>query len=236
MKKQVIIALDFPKSTIAEEFLELWKGKEKPFIKVGYQLFYQVGPDWVARRKEEGYSVFLDVKLHDIPQTVASAVKALKRLHVDFLTLHASGGKEMMQAAKEEAKGSDLRLFAVTQLTSTDQRMLNEELQIAGTVEDSVVHLSQVADQVGMDGVICSGHEVKRIKQVTSPHFLAITPGIRPLGSEANDQKRIVTPKMAIEAGADYLVIGRPITRAASPLAVYQQVLDEIQQQKEMEQ
>lgn len=94
MKKQVIIALDFPKSTIAEEFLELWKGKEKPFIKVGYQLFYQVGPDWVARRKEEGYSVFLDVKLHDIPQTVASAVKALKRLHVDFLTLHASGGKK----------------------------------------------------------------------------------------------------------------------------------------------
>src|SRR5690606_1340626 len=141
---------------------------EKPFIKVGYQLFYQVGPNWVARRKEEGYSIFLDLKLHDIPQTVASAVEALIQLNVDFLTIHASGGKKMMEAAKEMARGSNLRLLAVTQLTSTDQQMLNQELQIAGTVADSVLHLSQLADQAGMDGVICSGQEVQMIKQVTS--------------------------------------------------------------------
>ena len=232
MNNRVMIALDFPTVSDAEAFLQLWPEEEKPFIKVGYQLFYQVGPDWVAKRKEEGYSVFLDLKLHDIPQTVASAVNAIKQLHVDFLTIHASGGKKMMQAAKEEAEGSNLKLLAVTQLTSTDQNMLNQELQIEGTVEDSVLHLSKMAFQVGVDGVICSGQEVKKIKQITSADFLAVTPGIRPLGSAANDQKRVVTPKMAIQAGADYLVIGRPITRAASPRAAYQQVMDEI---KEME-
>lgn len=232
MKNRVIIALDFPKPSAAEAFLKLWKNEEKPFIKVGYQLFVQVGPDWVARRKEEGYSIFLDLKLHDIPQTVASAVEALIQLNVDFLTIHASGGKKMMEAAKEMARGSNLRLLAVTQLTSTDQQMLNQELQIAGTVADSVLHLSQLADQAGMDGVICSGQEVQRIKQVTSSNFLAVTPGIRPQGSEAHDQKRVVTPRKAIEAGADYLVIGRPIIRAASPLDVYKQVVDEIQQAK----
>lgn len=232
MKNQVIIALDFPKPSVAEEFLQLWKNEEKPFIKVGYQLFYQVGPNWVARRKEEGYSIFLDLKLHDIPQTVASAVEALIQLNVDFLTIHASGGKKMMEAAKEMARGSNLRLLAVTQLTSTDQQMLNQELQIAGTVADSVLHLSQLADQAGMDGVICSGQEVQMIKQVTSSNFLAVTPGIRPQGSEEHDQKRVVTPQKAIEAGADYLVIGRPIIRAASPLDVYKQVVDEIQQAK----
>lgn len=236
MKNRVIIALDFPKVTIAEEFLQLWRGKEKPFIKVGYQLFYQVGPDWVAKRKEEGYSIFLDLKLHDIPQTVASAVSVLQRLQVDFLTIHAAGGKAMMQAAKEEAKNSALKLLAVTQLTSTDQHMLNQELQIAGTVEDSVLHLSQLAFQAGIDGVICSGQEVRKIKQVTSPNFLAVTPGIRPLGSAKDDQKRVVTPAMAMAAGADYLVIGRPITRAASPLAVYRKVVEEIEQQKGLKQ
>lgn len=233
MKNQVIIALDFSKVQVAEEFLQLWKRKEKPFIKIGYQLFYQVGPDWVARRKEEGYPIFLDLKLHDIPQTVASAVGSLKKLDVDFLTIHASGGKKMMQAAKEEARESKLRLLAVTQLTSTDQQILNEELQIDGTIEHSVVHLSKMAYQTGMDGVICSGQEVPIIKQATSFDFLAVTPGIRPLGSEVNDQKRVVTPQMAIRAGADFLVIGRPITKAVSPLDAYRKVVNEIQQQKE---
>lgn len=235
MEKQIIIALDFPKPHIAEEFLQLWKNEAKPFIKVGYQLFFQVGPDWVARRKEEGYPIFLDLKLHDIPQTVASAVEALRKLDVDFLTIHASGGKKMMRVAKEAAQGSNLRLLAVTQLTSTDRHMLNEELQIEGTVQDSVLHLSRMAYQVGLDGVICSGHEVSIIKQTTASGFLAVTPGIRPEGSAVDDQKRVMTPQMAIQVGADYLVIGRPITRAGSPLDVYQKIVSELQQVKEIE-
>lgn len=234
MENQLIIALDFPQSRHAEEFLQLWKGQDKPFIKVGYQLFYQVGPDWVARRKEEGYSIFLDLKLHDIPQTVAGAIQSLTKLEVDFLTLHALGGKEMMSAAKLAARGSKLRLLAVTQLTSTDQQILNQELQIAGAVEDSVIHLSQLSYHSGVDGVICSGQEVKRMKLATSSEFLAVTPGIRPQGSMNHDQRRVVTPNKAIQSGADFLVVGRPITQAKSPLDVYNQMVHEIKEQKEI--
>lgn len=232
MSSQVIIALDFPEVNQAESFLQRWHEQEKPFIKVGYQLFYQVGSEWVARRKEEGYKIFLDLKLHDIPQTVANAVNVLVKLDVDLLTLHAAGGTEMIKAAADQAAGSNTKLLAVTQLTSTDQTMLNEELQIVGSVADSVIHLSQLAHHAGADGVICSGHEVKQIKQATSSTFLAVTPGIRPAGSKANDQKRIVTPAKAVSAGADFLVVGRPITKAAEPLEVYRQIQNEIKQQK----
>lgn len=235
MKHQVIIALDFPNPQTAESFLQQWKGESKPFIKVGYQLFYQVGPDWVARRKEEGYPVFLDLKLHDIPQTVAGAVQSLTKLEVDFLTLHAAGGSKMIQAAKQAVGHSQMKLLAVTQLTSTDQQMLNDELQIPGTVEDSVAHLGKLAYEAGADGIVCSGHEVTKIKALTSPNFLAVTPGIRPLQSQKDDQKRVVTPEKAIRAGADFLVIGRPITQAKSPFHVYQQMMDEIQQARELE-
>lgn len=235
MEHQVIIALDFPDPKEAESFLQNWEGEFKPFIKVGYQLFYQVGPDWVARRKEEGYQVFLDLKLHDIPQTVAGAVQSLTKLEVDFLTLHAAGGSKMIQAAKQAASHSQMKLLAVTQLTSTDQHMLNHELQIVGTVEDSVAHLGKLAYEAGADGIVCSGHEVKKIKELTSTNFLAVTPGIRPLQSQKDDQKRVMTPEKAIQAGADFLVVGRPITRAKSPFEVYQQIIDQIQQERELE-
>lgn len=233
MSSQVIIALDFPTVDQAETFLRSFSGHKKPFIKIGYQLFYQVGPDWIAQRKAEGYPVFLDLKLHDIPQTVAGAVQSLARLEVDLLTLHAAGGSAMIEAAKNAAADTQTKLLAVTQLTSTDQQMLNEELTIAGSVADSVIHLSRLAYAAGADGVICAGQEAAQIKQATSPDFLAVTPGIRPSGSLSHDQKRIVTPAQAVSQGADYLVIGRPITRAEDPLAVYQQVINEIEREGE---
>lgn len=234
---RVIIALDFPGAESAESFLAHWDGERKPFIKVGYQLFYSVGPHWVAKRKEEGYSVFLDLKLHDIPNTVAKGVESLSRLGVDLLTIHAGGGRTMIEAAREAAEAAAgsrrMKLLAVTQLTSTDQQMLNLELGIPGTLEECVIRYAQLAERAGADGVICSGQEVAKIKQETSPAFLAVTPGIRPAGSDVQDQKRVVTPADALAAGADYLVVGRPITRAADPKAVFEAIAAEIEQAKE---
>ncbi|RAL26080.1 orotidine-5'-phosphate decarboxylase [Thermoflavimicrobium daqui] len=234
IQKQVIIALDFPEKEQAEKMLTHWDGKEKPFIKVGYQLFYRVGPEWVAKRKEEGYSIFLDLKLHDIPNTVAKGVESICCLGVDFLTIHASGGRQMIEAAREAAEkktsGERIRLLAVTQLTSTDQSMLNDELGIPGTITDSVERYAKLAYESGADGVICSGQEASLIKAATSSHFLAVTPGIRPLGHDVQDQKRVVTPTAAIQNGADHLVIGRPITGAPSPITAYENILSEIKQ------
>lgn len=232
-EQPIIIALDYSTAEEAESLLSAWDGHTKPWIKVGYQLFYAVGPAWVAEKKEAGYSIFLDLKLHDIPNTVAGALRSLRALGVDLLTLHASGGTEMMQAAREMAKDGGPRLLAVTQLTSTSQAMLNQELQIAGTVGDSVARLARLADQAGMDGVICSGQEVAMVKAATRSDFLAVTPGIRPLGIQSQDQKRVVTPKQAIEWGADYLVVGRPITAAANPYEAYRQIVTEVKQAKE---
>lgn len=234
VEDRVIIALDFSEQQQAEAFLQMFRSRRKPFIKVGYQLFYLVGPQWVAQRKEEGYPVFLDLKLHDIPQTVAGAVRSLTKLGVDFLTIHASGGTAMLEAAVDAASDSNIKLLAVTQLTSTDQMALNDELRIPGRIEDSVLHLSRMAHRSGVDGVICSGHEVTRINEEIATDFLTVTPGIRPLGSGSHDQKRVMTPSQAIRAGADYLVIGRPITQASSPVAVYEQVIREIEQLKEI--
>lgn len=233
VESPIIIALDFPGAPQAEGFLNHWdKNDAKPFIKIGYQLFFQVGPSWVAKRKEEGYSIFLDLKLHDIPNTVAKGVESLNRLGVDFLTIHASGGLEMMQKAVEAAttslESSAMKLLGVTQLTSTDQQVLNKEIGILGSVEETVIRYAQLAHQAGVHGVICSGQEVKRVKEATAPSFLAVTPGIRPLGSDSQDQKRVVTPRMAIEAGADYLVIGRPITQQKDPRQAYEMILNEI--------
>jgi orotidine-5'-phosphate decarboxylase len=233
--KPIIIALDYADANQAEELLKHWEGKEKPFIKVGYQLFYRVGPQWVEQKKAEGYSVFLDLKLHDIPNTVAKGVESISRLGVDLLTIHASGGKKMIEAAREAAEKAShaagrVRLLAVTQLTSTDQTMLNEELGLPGTVADSVTRYAKLAYQAGADGVVCSGLEAGLIKPITSPDFLAVTPGVRPLGAATQDQKRVVTPARAIRNGADYLVIGRPITQASSPIAAYEAILNEIKQ------
>ncbi|SHE61463.1 orotidine-5'-phosphate decarboxylase [Seinonella peptonophila] len=229
----VIIALDFPDAASCEALLAQWNEQAKPWIKVGYQLFYAVGPAWVAQKKEEGYSIFLDLKLHDIPNTVAQGVKSLERLGVDILTLHASGGSKMLEAALEARTSERLKLIAVTQLTSTDQQMLNHELGIKSSVEDSVLQLASIARSSKIDGVVCSGQEVTRIKNEIEPPFLTVVPGIRPKGHDTHDQKRIVTPTDAIHNGADYLVVGRPISKARSPRQVYEQIVQEVQEVKE---
>ncbi|MRG26918.1 orotidine-5'-phosphate decarboxylase [Laceyella tengchongensis] len=233
--ERIFIALDYPGANEAERLLARWAGTAKPAIKVGYQLFYAVGPQWVAARKEEGYTVFLDLKLHDIPNTVAKGVESLSSLGVDFLTLHASGGRAMIAAAREMAEkksgaGGRMRLLSVTQLTSTDQAIMNQEIGIPGTVKESVTHYAKLAYEAGADGVICSAHEAGDVKAVTGSHFLAVTPGIRPAGVNADDQKRIMTPSGAIQRGADYLVVGRAITTAADPKRAYEAILAEINQ------
>ncbi|WP_044642518.1 orotidine-5'-phosphate decarboxylase [Risungbinella massiliensis] len=229
-KSPVIIALDLPSQQEAENFLDRFQGAEKPFIKIGYQLFYRVGPTWVREKKEQGYSIFLDLKLHDIPNTVQKGVSSLLELGIDFLTIHAAGGSEMIRAAREviDQAQSNLQLLAVTQLTSTDQTMLNNELGIPGTIAESVVNYALLAEKAGAHGVICSAQEAKSIKKSTSGSFLAVTPGIRLAGTDVQDQKRVMTPALAIENGADYLVVGRPITQAADPVAVYQGILEQI--------
>ncbi|MBA4601130.1 orotidine-5'-phosphate decarboxylase [Thermoactinomyces sp. AMNI-1] len=231
---RIILALDVPDGKQAERLLSVWDDGFRPFIKVGYQLFFRVGPEWVARRKEEGYPVFLDLKLHDIPNTVARGIESLCRLGVDFVTLHASGGRRMMEKAREtvekEATGSRrMKLLAVTQLTSTDQQMLHEELGIGEPLGQSVQRLAVLAHRSGMDGVICSGLEVQTVKKATSPEFLAVTPGIRPAGASAHDQKRVITPDEALKNGADYLVIGRPITQVPDPKKAFQELIESIQ-------
>jgi orotidine-5'-phosphate decarboxylase len=232
-EERVIIALDYPGANEAEQLLQAWAfSQNKPFIKVGYQLFYAVGPEWVVKRKQEGFPVFLDLKLHDIPNTVAKGIESLSRFGVDLLTIHACGGRAMLEAAKEacEKAGAGTRLLAVTQLTSTDRKMLNEELGIPGSVESSVIRYAQLAYRAGVDGVICSGRESGMVKQATSNDFLAVTPGIRPAHAEAQDQKRVLTPGEAIQSGADYLVIGRPITRATDPIAAFEAIVKEIKE------
>lgn len=231
---RIILALDVPDGKQAERLLSVWDDDFRPFIKVGYQLFFRVGPAWVAKRKEEGYPVFLDLKLHDIPNTVAKGIESLCHLGVDFVTLHAGGGRVMMEKAREaaekEAAGSRrMKLLAVTQLTSTDQQMLHEELGIAEPLDESVQRLAALAHRSGMDGVICSGLEVQKVKKAASPRFLAVTPGIRPAGSSAHDQKRMVTPGEALKNGADYLVVGRPVTQAPDPKKAFRELIESIQ-------
>lgn len=235
-RQRVIVALDFPSPAEAESFLALWRGREKPFVKVGMQLFYTAGPTWVADLVEAGYSVFLDLKLHDIPHTVAGAVRSLAGLGVSLLTLHASGGRAMMEAAREAVEispGSGLRLLGVTQLTSTDDRMLNEELGITGPVRESVLNLACLARRSGMDGVVCSGKEAQGIKEQVSEEMLTVTPGIRLEGQDQGDQKRVMTPEAAVAGGADRLVVGRSITRAADPVATYERIVERIQRRRD---
>lgn len=232
-QNRIFLALDVPDEKQADRLLSLWDPGERPLIKVGYQLFFSAGHQWVEKRKNAGDTIFLDLKLHDIPNTVAKGIESLSRLGVDFVTIHASGGRKMMEKAREIAEkhagGSRrLKLLAVTQLTSTDQRMLNQELGIPGNVRESVQKLASLACDAGMDGVICSGLEARWVKQAAGPGFLAVTPGIRPQGFSNNDQKRIVTPREAVLNGADYLVVGRPVTQAPDPKKAFQSLVEEI--------
>lgn len=227
-----IIALDFPNGSEASSFLEHFQN-EQLYLKVGMELYYQEGADLIKQLKNEGHHVFLDLKLHDIPNTVYRAMKVLAGLSVDMVNVHAAGGSEMMKAAlqglEEGTKPGKIRpaLIAVTQLTSTSEGQMQKEQLIGKTIKESVLHYALLAHQSNLDGVVCSAHEASDIIRETSHDFLRVTPGIRLLGGKSDDQKRIVTPGEAREKGASMIVIGRPVTQAAEPVSAYQTVLNE---------
>ena len=222
-QRDVIVAADFPSEAALEAFL-VKMGDQRPYLKVGMELFYGSGPALVRRLKAEGYKVFLDLKLHDIPNTVGSAMAVLRDLGADMVNLHAAGGSKMMEAARlglTRADGTRPILIAVTQLTSTSKETLNEELLIPGEVDDAVAHYAKVAQEAGLDGVVCSALETALVKETCGAQFLTVTPGIRFADSDVQDQVRVMTPAAAREAGSDFIVVGRPITAAPNPREAY---------------
>ena len=228
MKTSPIIALDFDSAEKTFEFLKAFEGNVN--VKVGMQLYYKEGPAVVARLKELGYDVFLDLKLHDIPNTVKSAMEVLASLGVDLTNVHSAGGKEMMEAALEGLdKGTPAgqkppALIGVTQLTSTDDRQVREEQLINATLRDSVLHYAQLTKYAGLDGVVCSVHEASIIAEVCGNDFFKVTPGIRLAGGGVHDQKRIATPEEARLTGSTHIVVGRAITGAVDPRVVYETI------------
>lgn len=218
-----IIALDFPDFDSVKVFLERFPKGENLYVKIGMELYYACGAEIVSYVKSLGHSVFLDLKLHDIPNTVESAMRVLAKLGVDMTNVHAAGGVEMMAAAKR-CFGDEGVLIAVTQLTSTSQEQMQDNQNIQTTLEESVRHYARKTAEAGLDGVVCSAHEVISIKDATSSNFVCLTPGIRPAGSEIGDQKRVMTPSQAKAAGSDYIVVGRPITQAQDPYQAYQAI------------
>lgn len=219
-EKRVVIALDFPSSQRALEFVQLLDPKSCR-LKVGFELFISGGPELVRAVVSQGYDVFLDLKLHDIPNTVAAACRAAAGLGVWMLNIHATGGRAMLVAAKEALAGLEHRpkLIAVTVLTSLDDADLIE-LGIQSGTQEQALNMARLANSIGLDGVVCSAREASKMRRALGDEFLLVTPGIRPQGAASDDQKRIVTPEEAVREGADYLVIGRPITRASDPMAV----------------
>jgi orotidine 5''-phosphate decarboxylase, subfamily 1 len=229
MAKDVIIALDFPEKEEVSRFLSHFT-QEKPYVKVGMELFYAEGPSILRELKEQGFKIFLDLKLHDIPNTVKSAMRVLSNYGVDIANLHAAGTIPMMEAAIEgltRPDGSRPLLFAVTQLTSTNPALLKPELLIDGAMAEVAAHYAQNAKKAGLDGAICSPHESPAIHAACGAEFLTLTPGIRFADATADDQSRVTTPALARELGSDYIVVGRPITQASDPLAVYRRCMSE---------
>ena len=229
MPKDVIIALDFENRERTLAFLDQFKDK-KPFVKIGMELFYAEGPDIVREIKGKGHRVFLDLKLHDIPNTVRKAMRVLSKLDVDMTNLHAAGTIDMMQAALEgltRPDGTCATLLAVTQLTSTDEARMREELLINATMQETVAHYAMNAKKAGLGGVVCSPLEAKLVKDACGPDFLTVTPGIRFADSAADDQRRVMTPEKARLGGSDYIVVGRPITAAADPVAAWERCVSE---------
>ena len=232
---KIMVALDYPDAASAEKLLRDLEGIPC-YIKVGMQLFYAAGPDFVRSLKQRGYRVFLDVKMHDIPNTVKGGANSVTRLGVDMFNVHAAGGRDMMEAAMEGvedalAADSDLSrptVIAVTQLTSTSLEMLNDEIGIIGTMEEAVSRYALLAIASGLDGVVASPQEVGLVKDTCGPSFQTVTPGIRPAGADVGDQTRIMTPAQALMAGTDYMVIGRPITQAPDPRAALESILEEM--------
>ena len=224
-KGDVIIALDFPSAAEVLGFLDKFPTK-KPFVKIGMELYYSEGPRIVREIKERGHKIFLDLKLHDIPNTVKRTMRVLSNLGVDMTNLHAAGTIPMMQAALEgltRTDGTRPMLLAVTQLTSTSETQLHDELLIPATMPETVAYYAQNAKTAGLDGVVCSPLEAALVKQACGPDFQTVTPGIRFAGSAADDQQRVMTPAKARLGGSDYIVVGRPITQADDPVAAYEQ-------------
>lgn len=224
--EKIIVALDTQDPPKLDHMLNSLRG-EKIWVKIGMELFYSMGSDVIFKAKEYGLNVFLDLKLHDIPNTVAQAIKSLSKLPIDMINVHAAGGKEMMTRSYEMLSEMQHRplLIAVTQLTSTTQLQMNEEQNIQGPIENSVLTYAKLAKESRLDGVVCSPLEVKLIKNHLGINFLTITPGIRPIGENLNDQKRVTTPEEALLLGTDYMVIGRPITASNNPKEALQNIL-----------
>ena len=224
MGKDVIIACDFPSKEKTLAFLDKFEGK-KPFVKIGMELFYAEGPSIVREIKARGHKIFLDLKLHDIPNTVKSAMKVLSGLDVDMTNLHASGAIPMMQGALEgltREDGTRPLLIAVTQLTSTDQETMERDLLIHEPIADVVMHYARNAKTAGLDGVVCSPLEAEKVHGRCGKDFLTVTPGVRFADGDVGDQKRVMTPAEAKKIGSDYIVVGRPITAAEDPVAAYE--------------
>jgi len=229
MGKDVIIALDFKNAQDALGFLDKFTGR-KPFVKIGMELFYAEGPQIVKDIKARGHKIFLDLKLHDIPNTVKKAMAVLSSLDVDMCNLHAAGTIDMMKAALEgltREDGSRPILLAVTQLTSTSEERMQKELLINETIENTVVKYAQNAKEAGLDGVVCSPLEAPLVKNGCGTEFMTVTPGIRFADGDVGDQVRITTPEKAKNMGTDYIVVGRPITAAADPVAAYERCVKE---------
>lgn len=229
MGKDVIIACDFASADDTFKFLDKFT-EEKPFVKIGMELFYAEGPSIVREIKRRGHKIFLDLKLHDIPNTVKKSMTVLSKLDVDMTNLHAAGTIDMMKAALEgltREDGTRPILIAVTQLTSTSEERMQKELLINASINDTIVKYAQNAKIAGLDGVVCSPLEAGMVKQACSKDFITVTPGVRFADGEVGDQVRVTTPEKAREIGSDYIVVGRPITQADDPVAAYRRCCKE---------
>lgn len=229
MKRDVIIALDFKDGETALNFLDKFQ-EEKPFVKVGMELFFAEGPSIVKEIKRRGHKIFLDLKLHDIPNTVKGGMRSLTNLGADILNVHAAGTIEMMKAALEGTQrpdGTAPMLIAVTQLTSTSEERMQKDLLINATINDTILHYAKNAKEAGLAGVVCSPLEAGMVKAALGKDFVTVTPGIRFADSAKDDQVRITTPARAREIGTDYIVVGRPITQAEDPVAAYRRCMKE---------
>ena len=229
MGKDVIIACDFDGAQKTLEFLDKFTDK-KPFVKIGMELYYSAGPEIVREIKKRGHKIFLDLKLHDIPNTVKKSMAVLSKLDVDMCNLHASGTKNMMKAALEgltREDGTRPILIAVTQLTSTDEESMRNDLLIEKPIADVVMHYAKMAEESGLDGVVCSPLEAGKVHEYCGKNFITVTPGVRFAGGDIGDQKRVTTPAKAKELGSDYIVVGRPITAAEDPVKAYEQCVAE---------
>lgn len=223
-KNNVIVALDFDEVSEVEAFLELFD--QEIYVKVGMELFYNAGGQFLEVIKAKGHKIFLDLKLHDIPNTVERSMRILKDLNVDMVNVHAAGGLEMMKAARR-GLGDDVLLLAVTQLTSTSEEAMQSQQLINVSLEESVINYAKLAEEAGCDGVVCSPLESELIHKNTKDGFLTVTPGIREESNEVGDQVRITTPSKAKDLGSNYIVVGRPITRSKDPIAAYNRILKE---------